>query len=269
MSSRARPARRARGRVAAAAPAARAHEPVARAAAPPARWPWAWPLAVALVAFGVFWPALGGGFLDWDDALNLVDNPAFRGLGWSNLGWMFTTTLAGHWIPLTWISFGLDYRLWGMNPLGYHLTNVLLHAAAAAVFYLVALRLLRLAVGGPERRLRIGALAAALFFAIHPLRVESVAWITERRDVLSGLLFLLAIAAYLAARGGGGSSAARVAGRLARVLRPGRDGEGDRHDPADHPRRARRVPAAATARAGRRLDRPRRPARSGSRRSPT
>jgi hypothetical protein len=172
---------------------------VARAAAAPARWPWAWPLAVALVAFGVFWPALGGEFLDWDDALNLVDNPAFRGLGWSNLGWMFTTTLAGHWIPLTWISFGLDYRLWGMNPLGYHLTNVLLHSAAAAVFYLVALRLLRLAVGGPERRLRIGALAAALFFAIHPLRVESVAWITERRDVLSGLLFLLAIAAYLAA----------------------------------------------------------------------
>ena len=74
---------------------------------------------------------------------------------------MFTTTLAGHWIPLTWISFGLDYRLWGMNPLGYHLTNVLLHAAAAAAFYLVALRLVREARGGRVARGRVGALAAA------------------------------------------------------------------------------------------------------------
>ncbi len=174
-------------------------EPTPVSIAMPTRWPWVWPLTVALVTVAVFWPALGHRFLDWDDAMNLVDNPAFRGLGWSNLRWMFTSTLAGHWIPLTWISFGLDYLLWGMNPLGYHLTNVLLHAAAAAAFYLVARRLLRLAIGGPETRLRIGALAAALAFAIHPLRVESVAWVTERRDVLSGLLFLLAILAYLSA----------------------------------------------------------------------
>ena len=199
MSPRGRTARRARARVAPPPPVARAAEPVAIHVAARPRWSWAWPLAVALVTFAVFWPALGHQFLDWDDAMNLVDNPAFRGLGWTNLRWMFTTTLAGHWIPLTWISFGLDYRLWGMNPLGYHLTNVLLHAAAAAVFYLVALRLLRQALGGPESRLRIGALAAALLFAIHPLRVESVAWVTERRDVLSGLFFLLAISAYLRA----------------------------------------------------------------------
>jgi hypothetical protein len=147
----------------------------------------------------VFWPALGHQFLDWDDTMNLVDNPEFRGLGWRNLRWMFTTVLAGHWIPVTWISFGADYQLWGMNPLGYHLTNILLHAATAVAFYLVALRLLRTTTGAEERVLRFGALAAALFFAIHPLRVESVAWATERRDVLSGLWFLLTILMYLEA----------------------------------------------------------------------
>jgi protein O-mannosyl-transferase len=151
--------------------------------------PWWWglaPLAVALATLAVFWPALGHQFLDWDDTMNLVDNPAFRGLGGSHLRWMFTTTLAGHWIPLTWISFGADYLLWGMNPRGYHLTNVLLHAAAAVTFYFVARRILRAATGAGERLLRLGALAAALFFAIHPLRVESVAWATERRDVSPG-----------------------------------------------------------------------------------
>jgi hypothetical protein len=147
----------------------------------------------------VFWPALGHQFVDWDDPMNLVDNPSFRGLGWHNLRWMFTTTLAGHWIPVTWISFAVDHRLWGMNPLGYHLTNVLLHAATAVVFCFVALRLLRVATRAGEGVLRLGALAAALFFAIHPLRVESVAWATERRDVLSGLWFLLTILTYLKA----------------------------------------------------------------------
>ena len=137
--------------------------------------------------------------------MNLVDNPEFRGLEWRNLRWMFTTTLAGHWIPVTWISFGIDHRLWGMNPLGYHLTNVLLHAATAVVFYFVALRLLRVATGAREGVLSLGALTAALFFAIHPLRVESVAWVTERRDVLSGLWFLLTILTYLRAAGSDGA----------------------------------------------------------------
>ena len=164
----------------------------------------------------MFWPALGHQFVDWDDPMNLVDNPEFRGLGWQNLRWMFTTTLAGHWIPVTWISFGVDYRLWGMDPLGYHLTNVLLHAASAVAFYFVALRLLRAATGAGERVLWLGALAAALFFAIHPLRVESVAWVTERRDVLSGLWFLLTILTYLEAAGSDGARRRRwLAGSVA------------------------------------------------------
>lgn len=172
--------------------------PVAPAPAS-ATWQWGFPLACGLVTVAAFWPSLQNQFLDWDDAQNLVDNAAFRGLGWSNLRWMFTTTLMGHWIPVTWITFGVDHLLWGMNPVGYHLTNLLLHAGAAVLFYFVALRLLRAATATAGLPLGLGALAGALFFAIHPLRVESVAWVTERRDVLSGVWFMLTIVTYLEA----------------------------------------------------------------------
>jgi protein O-mannosyl-transferase len=114
---------------------------------------------------------------------------------------MWTTFLLGHWVPVTWMTLGLDYLVWEMDPGGYHLSNVLLHAANAAVFYLVALRLLRAATRpaapGDLLAWRLGAAFAALFFAVHPLRAESVAWVTERRDVLSGLFILLALWAYL------------------------------------------------------------------------
>jgi hypothetical protein len=149
---------------------------------------WLFPLAAAVITVAAFWPVLGHQFLDWDDDVTLVANPAFRGLGWANLRWMLTATLMGHWVPATWITFGADYLVWGMDPRGYHLTSLLLHAATAAAVYLVALRLLRAAMVGTERALEWGALAAALVFAIHPLRVESVAWVTERRDVTSGAL---------------------------------------------------------------------------------
>ena len=111
---------------------------------------------------------------------------------------MFTTFLGGPYQPLTWLTFGLDYALWGMNAARYHLVNVLLHVLNAALFYAVSLRLLR--AGLPEGRqehLRWGAAFAALLFAAHPLRVESVAWITERRDVLSGAFYLAAALFYL------------------------------------------------------------------------
>jgi Flp pilus assembly protein TadD len=156
-------------------------------------------LAVAALAVIVFLPALGNDFVDWDDEINLTANPHYRGLGWTQLHWMATSSyVLGHWIPLTWLTFGIDYVLWGMNPVGYHLTNVLLHAANAALFTLLAFRLLRLAMPGVgETQARIGAAVGALFWAVHPLRVESVAWATERRDVLAGFFFLLSVLAYL------------------------------------------------------------------------
>jgi protein O-mannosyl-transferase len=158
------------------------------------------PIEVALVTACVFLPALRAGWVDWDDPINFLTNPYYRGLGWGQLRWMLTANLMGHWIPVTWLTLGADHVLWGMKPFGYHLTNLLLHAASAAVFYLISRRLFRLAVAeAPPLASGFGATAAALFFAIHPLRVESVAWITERRDLTSGLFFLLMVLAYLSA----------------------------------------------------------------------
>lgn len=162
------------------------------------------PLALAAIVFAVFIPALWNGFVDWDDQVNLTDNPHYRGLGWTQIRWMLSNVLMGHWIPVTWLTFGLDYELWGMAPRGYHLTSLLLHALGAAAFYFVARRLLALAGGFSGPALEVGAAGAALFFALHPLRVESVVWATERRDVLSGLFFLLTVLVYLRAAGAAG-----------------------------------------------------------------
>src|SRR6266700_5914769 len=166
------------------------------------RWRhWLVPVLIALVTFAAFLPALQNQFVDWDDAANFLDNPHYRGLGWTHLHWMWTTHL-GHYIPLTWMTLGLDYLLWGMNPVGYHLTNLLLHAPNAVVFFFVVRRLLTRALSSPSERghaLALSAGFASLVFAIHPLRVESVAWATERRDVLSGLFYLLTILMYLRA----------------------------------------------------------------------
>jgi hypothetical protein len=109
-----------------------------------------------------------------------------------------------HYIPLTWLSFAVDYRVWNLNPFGYHLTSVALHACNGVLVYQVVSILLAdgarpLASADPPGRLRAASALAALFFALHPLRVESVAWVTERRDVLSGLFFLLTLLCYLQA----------------------------------------------------------------------
>jgi len=161
------------------------------------------PLVVAGAAVAAFLPALGAGFVNWDDEVSFLANPYFRGLGAAQLRWMVTTTLLGHWSPLAWMTWGLDYVLWGLDPRGYHLTSLLLHAANAALFYLVARRLLAagFSLSLPEGKgtgaVAAGALVAALVFAVHPLRAESVVWVSERRDVLCGLFYLLSVLAYL------------------------------------------------------------------------
>jgi hypothetical protein len=161
-----------------------------------------------IATLAAFLPTFQNGFVNsWDDGPNLLANRDYRGLGWTQLRWMFTTTHMGHWIPLTWMTFGLDYLVWGMNPAGYHLTSLLLHSANAVLCYALSLGLLRAAMTGVTgATLRSGAVAAALFFAVHPLRVESVAWATERRDVLSGFFFLLTLLAYLRASASEGSA---------------------------------------------------------------
>ncbi len=182
-------------------------------------------LAVVMAATALaFAPSLRCGFVNWDDDVNLLQNLNYRGLNWTHIHWMFTTFYLGPYQPLSWLSYGLDYKLWGMNPFGYHLTNFLLHIINAGLFYLVCILLIeriasysqrsapeslpRGAPSGPranslaekarrDLNLQVSAAVAALVFAIHPLRAESVVWVTERRDVLSGLFYLLALLFYL------------------------------------------------------------------------
>jgi len=162
---------------------------------------WLVPLLIVLLTAVAFWPALDGEFLDWDDDKLLVNNLHYRGSGAAQLGWMFTTNLLGHYQPVNWISFALDYRLWDMGPRGYHATNLILFALGALVFYRVGLRLLGGMAAGRKLRGRAGLTAAAglaaLLYAVHPLRVETVAWVTNRAYVLSGLFFLLCVLFYL------------------------------------------------------------------------
>jgi tetratricopeptide (TPR) repeat protein len=144
-------------------------------------------------------PSLGCGFVNWDDDANFLDNPYYRGLSPAHLKWMFTTFLLGHYQPLSWLTLGADYFVWGMNPLGYHLTSLTLHAIGVCLFFEVLRTLFRVCPGVQdvdERQSRWAALAGALLFGLHPLRVESVVWITERRDVLCGAFFIASLMMY-------------------------------------------------------------------------
>lgn len=146
-------------------------------------------LAVAAVTVLVFWTCARNGFVSSDDPQFMMR--PFPGLGLADLRGMFTTFYFSNYVPLSLLSFSIDRALWGTNPAGYHLTNVLLHAANAFLFYFLSRELL--SFGGQGKEERWPAAAAALFFALHPLRVQSVAWVSERRDVLCGFFFLLSL----------------------------------------------------------------------------
>jgi len=157
---------------------------------------WPAPAAVVLVTAVAFLPTLRNGWVSWDDDKNFLDNPFFRGLGLDQLRWMWTTVHLGHYVPLSWMSLGLDFQLWGMTPAGYHATSLVLHALSALLLYFIARRLIA-AVRPVDDGAAWAAAIGALLWAVHPLRVESVAWITERRDVLSGVFYFAALLAYL------------------------------------------------------------------------
>jgi len=157
--------------------------------------------AVGVLAVVPFLPALTGEFLHWDDRMLLTENPLWQGPeGWA---WILFSSAGGDfgpYMPLTWLSYRFDLAVGGLNPIAFRATNLLLHAVATAALFAVARRLF--AVVSEElrsrRRLRLGAsFAVAAIWAIHPLRVESVTWIAERRDVLSGALLLLSLRAWL------------------------------------------------------------------------
>ncbi len=139
-------------------------------------------LLAVLIVFG---QTIGHGFINFDDDSYVFENGQVNGgLTTAGIAWAITAFHSENWHPLTWISHMLDCQLYGLNPGGHHLSNLLLHAATAILLFLVLRRM--------TGRLWPSAWVAAIF-AIHPLRVESVAWAAERKDVLSGLFFMLTL----------------------------------------------------------------------------
>jgi len=141
-----------------------------------------------LIVLGTFWPALANDFVGYDDLEYVTANPHIQqGLSWQTIRWAFSNTDVAAWHPLAWLSHALDYQCFGLNAFGHHLTAVLLHAFNAVLCCFV----FRGLTGAFAR-----SWAAAALFALHPLRVESVAWVSERKDVLSLAFFLLTLWAY-------------------------------------------------------------------------
>ena len=164
---------------------------------------WLIPASIGLLTFVAFLPTLQNGFVNWDDEAFLLDNPHYRGLGWEQLRWMFTTCYLGSCMPLNYVTYGLDYLIWGMNPVGYHLSSLLIHTANAVLFYSVCLRLFRLAMpastASSQLPIRLAAATSALLFSLHPLRVEVVAWTLGREIAVAGFFFFFTLLCYLKA----------------------------------------------------------------------
>jgi tetratricopeptide (TPR) repeat protein len=157
----------------------------------PGPWRTQWLLCALLGAavLVVYAPALHCGFVNIDDPDYLTANwHVQRGFNAQSLRWAFTTDAACNWHPLTWLSHILDCQLFGLHPAGHHLTSLLLHAANSVLLFLLLQRL----TGALWR-----SAIVAVLFALHPLRVESVVWISERKDVLSAFFWMLALGAYL------------------------------------------------------------------------
>ncbi|HTJ00455.1 MAG TPA: tetratricopeptide repeat protein [Dongiaceae bacterium] len=152
--------------------------------------PPAWLLAagLALLTLGLYWPAVHHGFV-YDDEMYVVQNVRIhQGLTLANLGWALTHTVGANWHPVTVWSHMLDCQMFGLNPWGPHLVNLLLHAANTVLVFLLLWRL----TGALGRSVLVAAL-----FGVHPLHVESVAWVAERKDMLSGFFGLLTLLAYV------------------------------------------------------------------------
>ncbi|MDD2816605.1 MAG: tetratricopeptide repeat protein [Thiotrichaceae bacterium] len=157
-----------------------------------------------LISLGIYTPSLEYDFLSWDTYDYLQNTPMIRALTWQNLAAMLTSLSMFNWHPVTWFSYAIDYAIYGLNPWGFHLSNLLLHSANSVLFFFLCLRLLNLHLraqknSSPEfvKHAWLSAALAALWFGIHPQHVESVVWIAERKDVLFLFFSLLSLIAYL------------------------------------------------------------------------
>ncbi len=146
-------------------------------------------LCLLLLVLAVYWPVRHFEFVNYDDEGYIYENPhTTRGISWDEIAYAFGCTDQANYHPLIWISLSLDVSLFGLHPGAFHLENVLLHAANTVMLYGFLVR-----ATGYVRP----ALLSALLFAVHPVHVESVAWVTERKDALSGFFFLLGLLTYL------------------------------------------------------------------------
>jgi tetratricopeptide (TPR) repeat protein len=144
-------------------------------------------ILLAALTIALYSPVMGHSFVLLDDREYVTANAHIRGLGWDTVKWAFTTTAAANWHPLTWLSHAIDYRLFALNPAGHHFDSVLIHALNTLLLFLL--------LYWATKRTGPSLLVAALF-AVHPINVESVAWIAERKNVLSTFFVLLVLVAY-------------------------------------------------------------------------
>jgi tetratricopeptide (TPR) repeat protein len=149
---------------------------------------WSVCALLAIITVGIYAPVANSQFISLDDLDYILNNPQVQqGLSWSAVKWAFSTFHSSNWHPLTWLSHMLDCQLYGLNPAGPHLTNLAFHVANTLLLFLLLQNL--------TFRLWPSAFVA-LLFALHPMHVESVAWVSERKDVLSAFFFLLTLLAY-------------------------------------------------------------------------
>jgi len=163
-------------------------------------------LSVSAAAFLVYLPALRNDFVNWDDDLYVYENQHISSIDMVFLKWAFSDFYGSNWHPLTWMSHAMDCTLWGLNPVGHHLTNIILHAVNTFLVVILVSRLSEssewITTGGTaagsykEMKIMIMAGVTGLLFGLHPLHVESVAWIAERKDLLCALFTLASIIVY-------------------------------------------------------------------------
>src|SRR4030043_367011 len=196
---------------------------------------WAVAFLVALLAILIYLPALKNGFVNWDDDLYVYENPYIQSIDFGFFKWMFTTFHASNWHPLTWLSHAIDYAIWGLNPVGHHLTSILFHGLNTFLVVILTIRLVNYAkykspsptlpdgrqagpfipgiapqsetgkglkhtptpLSGGEYTPIIAGAITGILFGLHPIHVESVAWVAERKDVLYAFFFLLSLLSYL------------------------------------------------------------------------
>jgi tetratricopeptide (TPR) repeat protein len=196
---------------------------------------WTFAFFVVLITVVIYLPTLQNEFINWDDDIYIYKNQNIRSLDFMFLKWMFTAFHAYNWHPLTWFSHAIDYAIWGLNPMGHHLTNVIFHGLNTFLVVLLIMHLINCVKykapsptlpdgrqAGPfipgiapqsgagkegehtpaplskeEHTSIIAGVVTGLLFGLHPIHVESIAWVSERKDVLYAFFFLLSILFYL------------------------------------------------------------------------